>query len=215
MVVDDYLFLGVVFNYDNSFIKAVNRQLTLAKRALFALNSKISNLNLPVDLKLSLFDRLVIPVLTYGCEVWGFTNISAIERFQRVFLKNTLNISKYTASPIIYGETGFTEVELTINNRMINFWHRIRTDSTNKISVKMFKLIKHLFDENTFRSKWCNKINDILNNTGLSFLWNFDGVNSNQLKKIIKQQQLHSFSQNWNSAAYENSLCTNYRILAV
>ena len=95
---------------------------------------------------------------------------------------------------------------------MINFWHRIRTDSTNKISVKMFKLIKHLYDENTFRSKWCNKINDILNNTGLSFLWNFDGVNSNQLKKIIKQQQLDSFSQNWNSAAYENSLCTNYRI---
>ena len=68
-VVDDYLYLGVVFNYNNSFTKAINRQLTLAKRALFALNSKISNQNLPVDLKLSLFDRLVIPVLTYGCEV--------------------------------------------------------------------------------------------------------------------------------------------------
>ena len=31
---------------------------------------------LPVDLSLQLFDNLVLPVLLYGCEVWGYSDIT-------------------------------------------------------------------------------------------------------------------------------------------
>ena len=70
-VVDDYVYLGIKFNYNNSFSKAVEKQLVLAKKAMFSLLSKVENLNLPVDIQLGLYDQLVTPVLLYGCEIWG------------------------------------------------------------------------------------------------------------------------------------------------
>ena len=59
-------------------VKKINKQLTQGKKANYALLSKIRKLRLPVDLSLDLFDQLVFPVLTYGCEVWGCSNIGQI-----------------------------------------------------------------------------------------------------------------------------------------
>jgi hypothetical protein len=41
--------------------------------------------NLSIKYLLSLFDKIVRPVLLYGCEIWGFGNNDVLE-------KNTLNI---------------------------------------------------------------------------------------------------------------------------
>ena len=99
-VVHDYVYLGVNFHYNNSFVKGIDKQLTLGKKALFSMLTKIESLNLPLDLQFNLFDQLVVPVLTYGCEVWGYTNIHKLELFYRKFLKSAMKVSKYTASPI-------------------------------------------------------------------------------------------------------------------
>ena len=39
-VVDDYIYLGVTINYNGKFEKAMNKQVTQANRALFALKTK-------------------------------------------------------------------------------------------------------------------------------------------------------------------------------
>ena len=70
-VVSDYIYLGIKFNFNNSFVKAIERQLVLARRAMFSMLSKVERLNLPIDIQLGLYDQLIIPVLTYGCEIWG------------------------------------------------------------------------------------------------------------------------------------------------
>lgn len=36
---------------------------------------KIKPFNLPVTCQLELFDKIVVPVLLYGCEVWGNLNV--------------------------------------------------------------------------------------------------------------------------------------------
>ena len=66
-VVDNYTYLGTIFNRNESFFKDMNKQIILGKEAYYALLSKIRKLRLPVDLSLELFDQLVLPVLTYGC----------------------------------------------------------------------------------------------------------------------------------------------------
>ena len=75
-VVDDYVYLGVTINYNGSFTKAINKQVTQARKAMFSLVTKSRRLQLPVDLQLELFDKTVLPVLLYGCEVWYFTDFS-------------------------------------------------------------------------------------------------------------------------------------------
>jgi len=48
------------------------------KRALLSLYRKIQNLDLSIEWKLKLFDNTIVPVLTYGCEIWGVGDLSAI-----------------------------------------------------------------------------------------------------------------------------------------
>jgi hypothetical protein len=31
----------------------------------------LRNISIPIDLQLILFDTLILPILTYGCEIWG------------------------------------------------------------------------------------------------------------------------------------------------
>ena len=65
---------------------------------MYSLLSKSSILNLPLYITSELFVSLVTPVLLYGCEIWGFTNISGIEAFHVKFCKLLLKVDKYTAN---------------------------------------------------------------------------------------------------------------------
>ena len=45
---------------------------------------------------LSLFDKLVTPILNYGSEVWGFCKANQIERVHLQFCKNLLGVKQST-----------------------------------------------------------------------------------------------------------------------
>ena len=77
-----------------------------ANKAFYDLLHKVKKLRLPVDLALELFDHLVVPVMLYGCEVWGFENIKDLEVLQRKFIKLLLGVNKFTPNVMVYGETG-------------------------------------------------------------------------------------------------------------
>ena len=68
-VVGEYVYLGVIFNYNGLFTKAINKQITQAKKAMFALLEKAKILKLPIDITYELFERMVLPILLYGSEV--------------------------------------------------------------------------------------------------------------------------------------------------
>ena len=85
---DEYTYLGIVFNYNGSFTKAISKQARQANKEFQDLLHKIKKLRLPVDLAFELFDHLVLPIMLYGSEVWGFENISELEIPHRKCIKN-------------------------------------------------------------------------------------------------------------------------------
>ena len=70
-VVENYTYLGTVFHYNNKFNKAIDKQIGQAKRTMFALLTKSRRLCLPIDVILDLFDKIILPILLYGCEYGG------------------------------------------------------------------------------------------------------------------------------------------------
>ena len=44
-----------------------------------------------------LLDKMILPILTYGCEVWGYHKGDAIERVHREFLKGLLKMKSTTS----------------------------------------------------------------------------------------------------------------------
>ena len=51
-----------------------------ASRAMFALLKKCKILNLPIDVIFYLFDKTIIPIMTYGSEIWGFEQFDILQK---------------------------------------------------------------------------------------------------------------------------------------
>ena len=91
-IVDSFKYLGIQFSYNGKFIVAINELCTMAERAMYSLYKKSRSLHLPIDIQFNLFDRVVLPIMLYSCEVWGFSNISPLKNLHPKFYKMALKI---------------------------------------------------------------------------------------------------------------------------
>ena len=59
---------------------------------------------LPLDIQVELFDRLIVPILLYGCEVWCPMMTNLASKLQLRFYKIILKLGKPTPTGMVYGE---------------------------------------------------------------------------------------------------------------
>ena len=211
-VVDDYIYLGVTFNYNGSFKKAMIKQLTQAKKAMFAILQKAKVLMLPIDIICELYERCVIPVLLYGSEIWGVENINCMEVFHRNFLRRILKTFKFTPNCMLYGETNTVDIKTKVESRMINFWLNTKFSSKMKLSVAMCSLFSKLHDDSLDPNiKWPAKIKNILSATDLEYVWFDPIVNVPSSKLLVRQRLEENFLRDWKESVQTNSQCTIYK----
>ena len=125
-ITDKYHYLGVTFSSNGSFLNARKHIVEQANKAMQYLFTRINNADLPLDLALKLFDHTVLPILTYGSEVFGFENIDILERIHSTFLRKITNSKKSTPLSFLYGE-------LFISNKDS---HDIILESTHYIKTR-------------------------------------------------------------------------------
>ena len=104
-VVNDFNYLGVVFNYTGSF--AMNQQ-TLSGKALKAMNvllqKNVRSFDFTPRTMYQLFDSFVASILSYCSEVWGYTKSKPLERIHLKYCKRILNVKPSTSNAGIYSE---------------------------------------------------------------------------------------------------------------
>ena len=61
-----------------------------------------------------MLDTLVVPIILYGCEVWGCQTHAIVEHLQLRFLKLLLHLRKSAPNCIVYDETGWFELNFCI-----------------------------------------------------------------------------------------------------
>ena len=88
---------------------------------MFSLITKIKKLNLTLETSIELFERLVIPILLYGSEIWGFENPKQLQTMVNNVMRKFLNLHKSTPMCMINGELGLKEISEYIENGMMNF----------------------------------------------------------------------------------------------
>ena len=190
----------------------MNKQVLQAQRALFVIKSKKDMYDLPIDIVLDLFDKMILPILLYGSEIWGYENLDSIEVFYRTFLKYILRLNIQTTNCMVYGEAGRKPLSIAIKSRMICFWHKTITGPSNKLSAKLLNLLNNLQEQNQHTSPWLKNIEQILNTSGMGYVW-LDPtlVNHNVLKKEIEQRLSDIYTQEWQSQVNTMRSCTIYR----
>ena len=120
-VVKNFNYLGIIFSKTGNFNLAKKRLVDKAVISMYAVLKLGRKHNLSIKCLLSLFDKMVKPILLYGCEIWGFGNNYVLEKVHLKFCKMILNLKKSTPNYMIYGELGRYPVEIDIKIRKKNY----------------------------------------------------------------------------------------------
>ena len=170
-VVNEYNYLGIVFNYNAKFNMAKQNLYQKGNRAMFALLKKIKKLFSPVDVAVKLFTHLVKPVILYSSEVWEDGKCDILEKIQLIFCKYILAVNKSTCSNMVYGELGITPLDINIKARMIVYWAKLVNEDQSKMSHMIYSLLYKLYEFNIFKSNWLSSIRCTLNDSGFLGIW--------------------------------------------
>ena len=177
------------------------------ERAMYSLYKKSRSLNLPIDIQLNLFDKVVLPIMLYSCEVWGFSNLSPLESLHRKFCKMALKLRSSTPNIMIYGETGRFPLEVLVKIRMINFWSRIVLGKREKLSFIAYSICKsHLFDSG-LETDWISYIHKILTSTGYTNWNHIEQFIAEHEVKLIGNDITTSYVTSWHEDLQNKPSC--------
>ena len=216
-LVDSYIYLGTTIQFNGKFTDAIDKQINQAHRRLFVIKSKKEKFNLPIDIVLDLFDKMILPILLYGSEIWGFENLENIEIFYRKFLKYILKVNSQTPNCMVYGETGRTHLRVLIKTKMVCFWHKIITGINSKLSYRLLYLLNKIKEQNQDEqnkpsSPWLKKVKEILESCNMINIWqNPKSFKPNQLRKTLTKQLTNKYKLTWLSEMEAMSSCITYK----
>ena len=88
--------------------------------------------NLSIKCLLSLFDKMVKPILLYGCEIWGFGNNDVLEKVHLKFCIMILNLKTSTPNYMIYGELGRYPSKSTLRLELFLFGQKLFVENNPK-----------------------------------------------------------------------------------
>ena len=71
-----YKYLGVIIDYKGNFTECKLDLLSRSQKAYFKLRKLLNTDIINPKLYLSIFDRTVLPIMTYGSEIWGYFNVN-------------------------------------------------------------------------------------------------------------------------------------------
>ena len=183
---------------------------------MFATLSNCKANNLPIDIVLDLFDKIVMPCMLYGGEIFGFKNLDSLETLQLKYAKYALKLKNSTTTCMVYGETGYWPVQYYARIKMINFWISLISGKKDKLSFKIYNLCLLLYKDKSLKFDWLAFIEKIINDCGEGIVFreqlNLDTkwlkiVFLPRIKSILQDQYI----QKWQLEVENCSKCFYYQ----
>ena len=182
----EYTYLGIVFTLSGSLKKAQTNLRQRALRSYFSLKSMVDLRKLKKMVIFKLFDALILPVASYGCQVWlPYTSIlksltsksdgilskisqDPLERVHISFLKWTIGVGKYTSNAAVWGDSGRYPLAIELLEQVYAYRKRLEQLDADDSSA----LVRHAFAEQrllnlTWFSSLRNFQSDLRSESGL------------------------------------------------
>ncbi len=196
-VVSKFTYLGIVFTTGGSFAEATNTLSGQATKAVFQLNKYLYKfVDIPVKHILDLFDKLIVPILNYGSEVWGFTKANNIERVQLCFCKKLLGVKQCTQNDFVYGELGRSSMLVRRYYIIIKYWLKLCSSSDIKYNKLVYELLVHDVQQYPAKANWASRVRDLISSLGLGYAWIQQGVGDPDIfLSLVKQRLTDQFIQ--------------------
>ena len=202
--VSNYCYLGITLKCNGNFNLAATTLMEKARKAYFKMKQSIG-LNVSCKTLEKLFDSLILPIMLYGCEVWGLDSAlkqknDPYESLHVKFIKEILGVHCKTSNDACRSELGRLPLRTKILMSSFNFLEHL-TKSKHSLAHDIFRNT-----QNT--NPWTKNIRSSLQNLGFPFLAQtlstghikpflntirqriFDQFRQDQRSKIINSQKL-------------------------
>lgn len=185
-------------------------------KAYYRLKSLLTNLpGMKVSHTIDLFDKLVLPILNYGAEVWGYNIATKIERVHLLFCKQLLGVKTQTQNSLVYGELGRMPLRQLRLVKIIKYWFKILQSEDKKYIKHTYIVMLHDMEIIPNRMSWASYVKNILETYGFSEVWLYQGVaNISYFINIFKQRIKDCYVQNWHMEINNSTKASTYIFFA-
>ena len=114
-----------------------------------------------------LFDVMILPILCYGSEIWGYQYYDTLERVQRKWCRKLLGVPSHTTNEAVLGECGRLPIYFHTLKRCIRFWVKLLEMSRDRLPKHAYLMLCNL--DSLGRYTWASTIKNILFSHG--FQW--------------------------------------------
>ena len=116
-------------------------------------------------LQCKLFDTLVLPILSYGCEVWSVDAKRGVaaETLHKGLLKSLLSVRNSVATHMVYAELGRFPLQIHFLQQILRYHHTIRTIALDSVRlVKLAVVGGFAIGQTAVKGSWQRCIGDVL-----------------------------------------------------
>ena len=192
-IVDEFCYLGIVFNYNDKFYKT-QKQLSLqCRKAMFAMKRKCSDMTLNYNTLLSLFDTYVSSIANYGYEIWGLHSSPDIEKVHLDYCKNILGVKR--PNSMVYCELGRLPLIFMRKVRIVKYWLKLQHTNNCILKASWYFLFNE-FCQNPNVKNWVAGVYNILAEIGLGdIFYNYGSLECKHVLGLVKQRLTDIYNQ--------------------
>ena len=211
-VVQFYKYLGTYFTAKLSWTKTKQ---TLALQANKAINTILHYQkqygHFDHNDAFKLFDAMVLPILTYSSEIWGYQSCDIVERPHIRFCKRIACLNSNVANFFALSECGRTPIAVTYMVRCVKYWLKILTMEENRYPKQCYKLLRRLDDVG--RTTWATNIKRLLFQYGFGYVWLSEDVGDfNIFLSQFKQRLIDCSYQTLNGNIESSPKALSYKL---
>ena len=151
-----------------------------------------------IDMLWTLFDHMVLPILTYGSQIWGCDTAKCVEQVQNKFCKFLLKLPNQAVNVAVRGECGRLPIKVTATLNVLKYWCKLVCMDNNILPKSCNKMI-YALDLNG-RVTWATKVKHLMYNSGFGIVWLSQEIGNVSLFLIEAKQRLIDIAhQEWHS----------------
>ena len=204
-----YKYLGVLFSTRLSWSPAQSLLASQGSKALHLISRLNYTYEFPFNASYNLFEKCIVPVITYGSQIWGTQINHVLEDMHVRFLKRQLGVGSTTPTVAVLGECASFPMYIKCYVNVIKYWLKIlSTDDDTLLRSCYNMLVEHA---NAGRKNWASDVRNLLYTHGFGFIWEQQGVEDecnfiNEFSSVL----LDSYKQIWSATKSETSKLSLY-----
>ena len=202
-IVNQFKYLGVQFSHTSSFTCVQQTLAGQAQKALFKIEKFVQNLEVKPIFMMDLFDKLVLPIVMYGAEVWGFHDAPCIEKLHLKYCKKVLKVKSSTVSDIVRNELGRVDIKTQRILLILLYWAKLVQKPDHRYVKQIYNVL--LYDAENMKTNWVSNVKHVLYSLGMGDAWLAQGVGNIKVFKSFCKQRLYDNYFQQRESRFRNS----------